>query len=165
MSELKIKALNRSELDSFMKLLGEIECGDHYSEFNTVHIEWLKQKIEAHLSNGTKYYGCRSDQGEVLGIVGLQIESKIFTNGTAEIVDIGIVAEHRRSGLGSKLLNYAVELLKPSGIPTVFARTYAADTDTITFYGRNGFYPVAVIPETNGLEDEGTIVMRKRVQA
>jgi len=33
----------------------------------------------------------------------------------------------------------------------------------IHFYGKNGYVPVSVIPDTQGPGDEGTIVMRKRL--
>jgi hypothetical protein len=39
--------------------------------------------------------------------------------------------------------------------------TYAADYDVIAFYGKNGFIPVATIPDVFGPKAEGNAVLRK----
>ena len=137
--DYKIELIEQRALEPYMNLLGEIECGDHYSEFNSQHLKWLNNKIQSHISNGTIYYGCH-DKEQILGIVGIQIDTKIFTVGTAEVVDIGVIASKRRSGLGSQLLDFAVNIAHQAGVPTIFAKTYAADTNTIAFYGKNAFY-------------------------
>ena len=160
---IEIQKLNEGELQAFMPLLAEIESGLHFSQRNPQHTAWLEQKIGSHLACGARFFGCQTETGEALGIVGIVMERKLFSAGTAEIVDIGVLAKHRRGGVGSLLLNHAVTVAKEEGAHAVFARTYAADTDAIAFYGRNAFYPVAVIPETNGPIDEGDIVMRRKL--
>ena len=157
----EIRELEKIELESFYPLLAEIECGNHFAIENSEHVTWLKHKINTRIACGTRFYGMFSESGESIGIIGVQIESKLFCASSAEVVDIGIVTTHRRSGLGSVLMNHAIEVAREAGAHAIFARTYAADTETIAFYGRNLFYPVAIIPDTNGPNDEGDIVMRR----
>ncbi len=163
MKDLIISELIKEELEPFMTLLSEIECGNHFSDANPKHVSWLKHKVNSHISCGTRFFGCRSKEGNPLGIVGILIERKLYCEPTAEIVDIGVVHLHRRHGLGTELLDHALKIARVEGAHAVFARTYAADTDTIAFYGRNTFYPIAVIPGTNGPTDEGDIVMRRKL--
>ncbi len=150
-------------LEPYFPLLGEIEGGSHVVPGDPDHDAWLRARIGAHVAGGARYYACADDSARPVGIMGLVVKRKLFSAPTAEVVDIGVAAPHRRGGLGSKLLAFAVALAEADGASAVFARTYAADTDTIAFYGRNRFHPVAVIPETNGLNDEGDIVMRRRL--
>jgi ribosomal protein S18 acetylase RimI-like enzyme len=163
MPEPSIQPLAEPDLAQFMPLLGEIECGRHYSPDNPAHVHWLEQTIRAHLACGARFFGCRSDDARPMGIVGIVIRSSLFSPPTAEIVDIGVASGSRRRGIGTALLDYALTLAQQADAHAVFARTYAADAGVIVFYGRRGFCPVAVIPDTNGPHDEGTIVMRRRL--
>lgn len=156
-----IHELTGPALEPFLPLLGEIESGSHFDEENPRHLEWLRFKLDAHLARGTRYFGQLGGSNSPLGVLGVVIDHKLFCGPTAEIVDIGIIASRRGNGLGRALLEFAVDLVQPSGASSIFVRTYAGDEGVIAFYGRNGFHPVAVIPGTNGVHDEGTIVMRK----
>ena len=163
MKDAIIQELIGSELEPFMLLLSEIECGNHFSNCNPKHVSWLKHKIKSHIAAGARFFGYRTKEGDILGVVGVLVERKLFCDATAEIVDIGVENTHRRNGLGTELLNHALLIAREEGVYAAFARTYAADTDTIAFYGRNAFCPVAVIPGANGPTDEGDIVMRRRL--
>ncbi len=63
----------------------------------------------------------------------------------------------------TRLLEFATGIAAECGAASVVVRTYAASYDVIAFYGKNAFHPIAVVSETNGPDDEGTIVMRKRL--
>ncbi len=163
MKDANIQELSEGGLTPFLPLLAEIECGDHFDSGNPDHTTWLERKIKSHLARGSRFFGYRSKEGGILGIVGILIEPRLFCTPTAEILDIGVVNGHRRDGLGTELLNQALTIAREAGAHAVFARTYAADFGTIAFYGRSQFHPVAVIPDTNGPTDEGDIVMRRRL--
>jgi len=66
--------------------------------------------------------------------------------------------------MGSELLQFIINKYSKYICCNIFVKTYAADTHTIFFYGRNGFFPISIIPELNGNNDEGTIVMRKKIR-
>jgi GNAT superfamily N-acetyltransferase len=60
-------------------------------------------------------------------------------------------------------LHHAEQLAREAGVFCMYIATYAADTDTIAFYGRRGFAPVAVLADMYGAQDEGQVYMRKRL--
>jgi ribosomal protein S18 acetylase RimI-like enzyme len=161
--DVELYEITEAELANYAALLGEIESGADFDSTNQEHLDFLWKRIAAHQARGAKYVGCGVDSGIPLGVVGVVIDESLFGEKTAEILDIGIDPDRRRLGLGTALLDYAVNQAKKAGAKTIYARTYAADFKVIAFYGRNGFHPVAVVPDTNGQNDEGTIVMRKRI--
>jgi len=163
MSTLTFHKLQMPDFTPFWSLLAEIECGDHFDVAKSVHQDWLQSKIQSRIHNNTFYYAADSEHDKAVGILGLQLNTSLFSTPTAEIVDIGIFPQYRRKGLGSQMLEYAIALAKSFGVPELFVRTYAADSHTIYFYGKNHFFPVAVIPGTNGPLDEGNIVMRYKL--
>jgi GNAT superfamily N-acetyltransferase len=157
------RELERLELEAFMPLLGEIECGRHYSHAKADHRSWLRLRIETQLASGVRFYGYTDAKSGVVGIVGIRIDEKPDRHPQAEIVDLGVAEARRRQGIGSALLKHASALAGDRGAGRLYVRTYAGDTRAITFYGRNGFHPVAVIPDANGPDDEGDVVLRKRL--
>ena len=163
MADSIIHELTDTQLDSLLPLLGEIECGRHFSASDPQHLAWLKRRLSAHRAAGIRYFGGQNPAGEILGVVGILLEQKLFGPPGAEITDIGVIAAQRRRGLGTQLLRHAVNLAIEHGAHAVFVRTYAADIGAIAFYGRSAFYPVAVIPGANGATDEGDIVLRRNL--
>ncbi|MCB2156477.1 GNAT family N-acetyltransferase [bacterium] len=153
--------LRVEDLEKFLPLLAEIECGAHFDMANAEHVAFLRHRIEVYVAMGAQFFAARGDDGAPLGIVAVIVERKLHCAPSAEVVSIGTMAAHRRSGVGTELLNHAVDIARRAKAHAVFAKTYAADAGTIAFYGRNGFHPVAVIPGTNGPDDEGDAVMRK----
>ncbi len=78
-----------------------------------------------------------------------------------EILEIGVNKGLRGNGYGSELLRFAETHHSKDNIHRIVVETYAASYGVIYFYGKNGYAPIAVIPGTNGPDDEGTIIMRK----
>jgi GNAT superfamily N-acetyltransferase len=163
MNDLSIRELVGAKLRPYFPLLAEIECGSHFQENNPEHRAWLERKIEQRLSCGARFFGSEDESGQPTGVLGVAIERQLHCAPTAEVVDVGVVRGQRRTGLGSQLLDYAETHARESQAHSLYARTYAGDAGTIAFYGRCGFSPVAVVPGKNGPDDEGEIVLRKRL--
>ena len=157
---MEIIRVAQGDLTPFLSLLGEIEAGERFEWQQQAHRDWIQERIDNHLSAGTKYFGVLGSSGSPEGVIGVRVDRQLFTETTAEIVDIGVLQSSRRKGLGSYLLAHGVNIAISAGATAIYARTYAADWSVIAFYGRNRMHPVAVIPDTNGPDDEGTIVMR-----
>ncbi|MCD9020947.1 GNAT family N-acetyltransferase [Cohnella silvisoli] len=82
----------------------------------------------------------------------------------AEVLIIGVSKQARRRGIGSILLKHAEEFAKERGAYCLFMMTYAEDYDVIAFYGKNGFIPVATLPDVYGQTLEGNVFLRKIIR-
>ena len=105
------------------------------------------------------------DDGTPVGFVALLTEEPLegvaIFGKKAGLLEIGVAEEFRGGGYGKELLDYAEEQSIIGGAYCLYAATYARDHDTIRFYGRNGFIPVATLPDVNGPGDDGDVYMRK----
>lgn len=70
------------------------------------------------------------------------------------IITIDVVAEARRSGLGSKLLSEAESRLKQEGCSWVYLETAVDNTSALAFYKRHGYFLVKTVPRyyANGVD-------------
>lgn len=163
-----IKRILEEEFSPFFKLMAEVECGNHFDFDNPNHIEWLKKRIATHFYRGTKFWGYYSDTGEPFGFAALLIEDYpegiICQGQKCELLDIAIFQKYRKKGIGSELLKYSEEYAKKLNIFCMYMSTYAKDYQVISFYGKNGFVPVATLPDVHGPNDEGIVFMRKILQ-
>jgi GNAT superfamily N-acetyltransferase len=84
---------------------------------------------------------------QVVGMVSL-----LFTVSTAEgapacwLEDMVIRPEHRRNGLGSRLLQHAVQEAKADGFARITLLTDRDNASAIRFYRRHGFQPSEMVP-------------------
>lgn len=159
-----IKDLNIKDLPDFYPLLGEIECGDLFDCDNTDHLDWLKRKMSLYIQMNAKYWGIYLKETPI-AIVALLVDQGPkgipYFGKKAEILEIGVYKEFRRSGHASLLLRHAEHYAKEKGVYCLYMSTYAKDSGVIHFYGKNGFVPVATLPDVHGPKEEGLVIMRK----
>ena len=62
------------------------------------------------------------------------------------IITIDVVAEARRSGLGSRLLTAAEDRLREQGCAWVFLETAVDNSAALSFYKRHGYFLVKTVP-------------------
>jgi GNAT superfamily N-acetyltransferase len=85
------------------------------------------------------------DEGEVVGMVSL-----LFTVSTAEggpacwLEDMVVRPDRRGSGLGSRLLQHAIDHARSSGFVRITLLTDRGNEGAIRFYERHGFRPSAM---------------------
>ena len=161
-----IREVSEAEfIEQFYVLMAEVECGSHFDFSNPQHEEWLHRRISRHYHRGVKFFGYYLDSGKPVGFAGLLAEEKLegvaCFGQTAELLDIGILPEFRGKGYGGELLKYIEEYCRDFGAYCMYTATYARSFDTIAFYGRHGFVPVATLPDVHGPDDEGNVYMRK----
>lgn len=78
---------------------------------------------------------------------------EIGTGGVAEIYDIVVFTE-RGKGVGTDMVNEAIEICKKLGIGRLFAITRDTNTQAQKFYKKLGFYGVPLVgfyPDGNAL--------------
>jgi len=156
-----IKEVLIEDINKFYDLMAEIEVGNHFDFDNPKHVDWLKRKINVRFSEGTRFYAFYLEDGTPVGIAGLLINESLFCPNNSELKDIGIYPQFRRKGYGSELLKYTEELSRKASVYCMYMYTYAAEWQTIAYYGKNGFVPIANLPDVHGPGNEGHIYLRK----
>ena len=160
-----IKEILENDFGIFFNLIAEVECGNHFDFSNQKHIQWLKRRIAVHFFRGTNFFCYYLEDGTPVGFAAVLIdkgpEGVCCFGNKAELLDIAIFPEFREKGYGSDLLVYTEEYSRQQGVYCMYMSTYAKDYRVISFYGKNGFIPVATLPDVHGPDDEGMLYMRK----
>jgi GNAT superfamily N-acetyltransferase len=147
----------------FLELMSEIEAGSWFDMQNREHVQWLQCKLARRFGSGGRFYGTRSLDNKPLGLYCLLIEDHLVHQGHAEVLDLGVVAEHRRQGLGKQLMQNAETKAKDAGVCCLYVATYAGDEAAVSFYQHCGFEPVAELPGLNGPDDRGQVYLLKKL--
>ncbi|MEK5396404.1 GNAT family N-acetyltransferase [Paenibacillus sp. FSL K6-2859] len=160
-----IKLIREHEIEPYLDLLAEVEH-IHLDRNNRNHEQWLRRRIQSHFQRGALFYGYHeNEQCDAFGIVAVLHEEAPIgipaLGARAEVLDIGVSKEHRRKGIGGILLQHVEKVVKSRGAYCLLMLTYAEDFDVIAFYGKNGFVPVATIPDVFGPGAEGNTILRK----
>ena len=154
----------QTALNEYIDIIGEIEFGNHFDRTNDDHKKILNERLEHYNQSNILFFSAYDDEShDPCGIISIVENQNIFHTDDCEILQIGVKNAYRKQGIGSQLLNFITDYYKKKDYYCIFVNTYAADYKVISFYGKNGFYPISVIPDTNGKSDEGTIVMRKKL--
>jgi GNAT superfamily N-acetyltransferase len=160
-----IKLVCEHEIEPYLDLLAEVEH-IKLDRKNPNHEQWLRRRIQSHFERGALFYAYHEDElSDAFGIVAVLHEEA--PNGIpalgarAEVLDIGVCKDHRRKGIGGILLHHVENIVKGRGAYCLIILTYAEDYDVIAFYGKNGYVPVATIPDVFGPGAEGNTVLRK----
>jgi len=154
------KEISESEFGPFFNLMAELEVGRHFDPTNDEHVRWLSEKIRRNFARGVRFFAAYEDDGSPRGLVSLYVDDLIAWK-LGYITHLGVFSEFRGSGYGSKLLAYAVQQARQAGCYCLYLDTYAGNPRNIEFYAKNGFIPVATIPDMNGPGDEGQVWFRK----
>ncbi|MDO3411174.1 GNAT family N-acetyltransferase [Saccharibacillus sp. CPCC 101409] len=164
-----LKKIEEYEIEPYLKLLGEVEH-ERLDLTDLRHEAWLRRRIHLNYARGAHYIALHDDDNpEAFGIVSVLHEPAppgIEAWGArAEILQIGVNRSCRRAGIGSRLLAAAERFARDRGVYCLFLMTYGEDYDVIAFYGKNGYIPVASIPDVFGPGTEGNLVLRKVVSS
>ncbi len=164
-----IKDLTETEFkQTFLDLFSTVECGEFFNFHNLQHAAWLEERLHVHFARGARAYGSFLENGEPAGFAVLLIEKKLegaeWSGQSAELLDIALYPQHRGLGCGSELLAFIERTAAAAGVYCLFACTTATDYRVIAFYGKNGFVPVATLPDVNGPGNAGNVFMRKRLR-
>ena len=161
-----IRDINQAELEKhFYKLVAQVEAGEHFDFANPRHNAWLKRRITAHFSRGARFFAVFQENGQPIGFAGLltnePLDNTVDFGRSAELLEIGVLAEYRGQGYGKMLIEHAEKLARESGAYCLYIVTYVRDYRNIAFYGHHGYIPVATLPDVNGPGDDGNVYMRK----
>jgi len=149
----------------FLPLIAELECGQHYDEYNPQHVDWLKRRVATIYASGGTAICLYSDEGSPLGFLLLMhdpgLDGVRCFGKKATIMMFGLFSQYRSQGKGILLLEEAQRLVVQNGGECIYVDTYAANAGAIRYYSKNGFIPVAYHPGENGRGDHGQVYMYK----
>ncbi|WP_256757505.1 GNAT family N-acetyltransferase [Cohnella sp. WQ 127256] len=163
-----IKPVSLAEIDPYLDLMAEVEH-TQLDRRNPSHERWLRNRIRSYYDRGAEIFVYHDSQNEerfgIIAILHEEAPEGIDALGArAEVLHIGVSMAARRHGVGSILLKYAEDFAKVRGVYCLFMMTYAEDYDVIAFYGKNGFIPVATLPDVYGPSFEGNVFLRKIIR-
>jgi len=99
---------------------------------------------------------CAMEAGAVVGMASILFTVSTVEGGRAAwLEDMVVRGTRRRAGIGSRLLNHAIEEARVAGCTRVTLLTDAVNTGAIRFYSHAGFVKSAMTPMRLSLRADG----------
>lgn len=98
---------------------------------------WSEEAVECTLKAEQNYVVCANGGSIGFAAASLALDS-------ADILDVAVVPEARRRGIGRKMLLCLLELLKKDGARSVYLEVRASNASAIALYSSLGFVPCGV---------------------
>lgn len=104
-----------------------------------------KKAFEEAINDKSQLFYIAEEEGELLGYITAGPKEWSYRKSKyIEIHNLGIVAEHRRKGVATLLLDKIVEDAKLNGIKKIFLNCYIKNEEALNFYRRHGFSEIDV---------------------
>lgn len=121
---------------------------------------WSEDSVAGELDNPLSVWLVCEDQGRVLGYVGSQTVLD-----ETDMMNIAVLPEARRAGIGERLILSLIELLKDRGSRSLALEVRASNTPAISLYKKLGFLQVGRRPNYYRGPREDALILRKEWQA
>ena len=121
---------------------------------------WSEDSVAGELENPLSAWLVCEDQGRVLGYVGSQTVLD-----ESDMMNIAVLPEARRLGIGERLILSLIELLKDRGSRSLALEVRASNTPAISLYEKLGFLPVGRRPNYYRSPKEDALILRKEWNA
>jgi GNAT superfamily N-acetyltransferase len=145
MSETRIEPATVEDLPALADLLHELFAGE--SDFRPNQVKQLRGlKLIIEQPNKGRIFVIRS-YGKLLGMINL-----LFTISTAEggaviiLEDLIVVQDHRSEGLGTQLLDYALDFARQKDFQRITLLTDRLDERAKRFFKRRAFQESGMVP-------------------
>ena len=154
-------------VNDFYDLIVGLWYGDKYDTQNKQHINHIKRKIHVTFEDFSVALCAYTDEGEPIGFFWYKhdtgLEGVGFSGKDAHIISCELIEKFQRQGIGTLLLNEVCNRVKSNGGECLYTDTYTANGDSMMFYIKRGFIPVALLPGLNGINDDGQVFMYKKL--
>lgn len=137
-----LRPLAESDLDRVLELESELFGAG----------AWSAQAYREELAHPGRYYVAAEHEGTLAGYAGIALGED------AEVMTVGVAAEHRGRGLGTALLVDLLNRARRARVRRVFLEVRAGNHTAQRLYERAGFRPIGTRPGYYG--DEDAVVMR-----
>lgn len=121
---------------------------------------WSEASVAGELDNPLSVWLVCVDRGKVLGYVGSQTVLE-----ESDMMNIAVLPEARRAGIGERLIISLIELLKDRGSRSLALEVRASNTPAISLYKKLGFLQVGRRPNYYRGPREDALILRKEWQA
>jgi GNAT superfamily N-acetyltransferase len=150
----------------FLPIIIDLWCGNKYDSKNDQHINWLNHKIHVTFEDFSIALCAYTELNEPIGYIWYKhdtgMEGVSFSGKDAHIIQIGLFDKFQHQGIGTKILDEACCRIKSAGGECLYTDTYANDNDqTMVFYLKRKFIPIAYHLGENGIKDYGQIYFYK----
>ncbi len=156
MTEVIIRQYEQADLESCRSLWEELtqRHRDIYED-QTIGGKEPGMHFDKHLSRvGEENIWVAEHDGQVVGMVGLILEDE------EEVEPIVVAFEHRNKGIGSRLLERAIEKARELGLRYLSIRPVARNSEAISLFYRTGFKSLGHIELVMDVQQEPGIKWR-----
>lgn len=117
---------------------------------------WSENSIACELTGRLSYWLVAVDAGEVVGYIGSQ-----SVCGESDMMNVAVHPEHRRKGIGEKLIVALSAGLKERGNTALTLEVRASNAPAIALYEKLGFSQVGRRPNYYRNPKEDALILRK----
>ena len=166
---MKIIECNEKQFTTdFFDIIVDLWYADKYNPNNPQHAEHVKRRIHVTFEDFSTALCAYTDKNEPIGYFWYKhdtgLENVSFDGKYAHIISCGLHEKFQRQGIGTKILDEVCKRVKASGVKCIYTDTYAENDDSMMFYIKRGFVPVALLPGLNGVvRDKGQVFMYKKL--
>ena len=121
---------------------------------------WSEDSVAGELENSLSVWLICEDRGKVLGYVGSQTVLD-----ETDMMNIAVLPEARRAGIGERLILSLIEMLKDRGSRSLTLEVRASNTPAISLYEKLGFLQVGRRPNYYCSPREDALILRKEWNA
>jgi len=151
----------------FFPMIVDLWYADKYNPQNRQHVEWVKRKIHVTFEAFSVALCAYTDENEPIGFFWYKhdtgLENVNFSGKDAHIISCGLFDQFQRQGIGTLLLEEACKRIKANGGECLYTDTYTANWDSMVFYIKRKFVPVALLPGLNGVHDDGQVFLYRKL--
>ncbi len=125
---------------------------------------YASEKLAAEMANPSSRFFFAICDGEPAGYLKINVgeaQTEFSSEGMLEIERIYVLATHQGSGIGKRLMNFALAEAVSGGHPAVWLGVWEHNPKAIAFYTRMGFYRIGQHVFRVGDEDQTDWLMRK----
>ena len=146
MDYITIREATEQDLPAIKGLMAElIEAASDTGDYD---VNTALENCRVLLKNADSHTLVAEADGDVIGVVNLDIRRTILHSGLSGLIDEIVVAEgYRGKGVGRKLIDAAVEKCKLSGCCEIEVSTEFTNTKARSFYKSCGFEEMGVFLE------------------
>ena len=153
MNQIKLESIQQADLSQVIAIASKVNLGD-----------WRIDDYKEELERKDSYLVAAKIRQIVIGFIAVRFtlaDSYDKSNcSQADIINIGVLKNYQRKGIGSLLLNEFLINAKELKIKTVWLEVRESNTDARNFYRLNGFVQVQKRINFYTQPSEDALVMR-----